>query len=680
MKLSLRMVVLMLSLTAPVLAASAPVPDGKPHKLSLHDRQFWVDGTPMRVMAGEIHPGRVMPEFWDTRIKQAKAMGLNTISVYWFWNQIEPAEGKFVFEGQTDVRRFAKLCQENGMWLILRPGPYICGEWEFGGLPGWLLKHEGLHIRSNEPQFMAFSKRYIEAMGKQLADLQIEHGGPIIMTQIENEYQRIDDYMKELQQYFIQAGFDGQLMTCDPSGGPWTTLEYLPNVLRGYNGFDPKDRFEMRYEQSIAVTEKTGYPIFSPEVYTGWFAPFGPIFGKSPKVDVPTQVERIKFLFDHKDASGRPDLNWCLYVFHGGTNFGFMGGGNGGRTMQTSYDYDAPIDEIGRVTPKYRALRELYQKYLELDNLPPIPPDPKVIEIPAFEVTKAAALIDRLPAKPVESESVLSMEDIDQNVGFINYRKEFPNGIKGDLDVGQPRDYVIVMVNGKVVGERLAGAGGPGRGGAARGPGNRGAGAAGPATRGARGGFARGGGRGGPPAPQTISIDVSGPATLDILVHNLGRASLTRSENGQRKGLMTNPTLSGTALSGWKIYSMPLDDPAQLPASTNVSASTAPTFYEGSFNLSETGETYLDMTGFHFGVVWVNGHNLGRYWEVGTTRALYLPSVWQKQGANKITVLELGPAPASTKIAGVTNMIETPGTPIKTLWATPATSQPAMAN
>jgi hypothetical protein len=312
-----------------------------------------------------------------------------------------------------------------------------------------------------------------------------------------------------------------------------------------------------------------------------------------------------------------------------------------------------------------------------------------MIEIPAFEVNKGAAMIDRLPTKAVDSENVLTMEDIDQTVGFINYRKEFPNGIKGDLNVGQPRDYVVVMVNGKVVGERLAGAGGPGAGrggGAARGPTSRGAGApgvagpatrgAGPATRGAAGGLAGGPGRGAAPAGQPISIDVSGPATLDIIVHNLGRTSLTRSVNGERKGLSTNPTLSGTALTGWKIYSMPLDDPAQLPASTKGSLSTGPTFYEGTFNVSATGETYLDMSNFHFGVVWVNGHNLGRYWEVGSTRALYLPSPWQKQGENKITVLELGPAPTTTKIAGVTKMVETPGTALRTLW-TPPSTQPA---
>ncbi|HVT81498.1 MAG TPA: beta-galactosidase, partial [Phycisphaerae bacterium] len=602
---------LLLSLAAPALAANGPEADGKPHKFSLHDRQFWVDETPMRVMAGEIHPGRIPPEFWEDRIKKAKAMGLNTVSVYLFWNQVEPAEGKFAFEGQTDIRKFVKLCQDNGMWVIFRSGPYVCGEIDFGGLPAWLLKHEGLRIRANEPQFLNYCKAYVEQIAKQVADLQVAKGGPIIMTQLENEYQRIDDYLKALQKIYVDAGFDGQLMTCDPSGGPWTTMEYLPNVLRGYNGFDPLDRFEMRYTQSIAVTEKTGYPIFSPEVYTGWFAGWGPLAGKSPKVSLEVQRSRIQFLFDHKDAAGKPDLSWCLYVFDGGTNFGFSAGPSANRPVITSYDYDAPVDELGRTTPKYKMLREMYAKELGL-KLPEIPADPKVIEIPEFALKADAALVNRLPAKAVEAANVTNMENLDQNHGFIDYRKEFADGIHGALTLGQGRDYIQIMVNGRVVQDRFSGVGG---------------------------------GRGGPGAGAGVNIDVAGPATLDILVHNLGRNSLMRDGAPERKGLLTNPSLAGAPITGWKIYSLPLDDPGQLPAAAvgdKALSGTGPTFYSGNFNVSETGETYLDMSNFHFGVVWVNGHNLGRFWEVGPPRCLYLPSVWQKKGDNQITVLELG--------------------------------------
>ncbi len=642
---------LILSLTAPVLAANAPEADGKPHQLALHDRQFWIDGKPMRVFAGEIHPARIPPEFWEDRIKKAKAMGLNTVSVYLFWNEIEPTEGNFVFTGKTDVRRFVKLCQDNGMWVLLRSGPYVCGEIDFGGLPAWLLKHPGLKIRSDEPQFMAYSKSYVEQIGKQLGDLQVAHGGPILMTQIENEYHKVDAYLAALQKIYIAAGFDGQLMTCDPTNGPWTTMEYLPNVLRGYNGFDPNDRFEKRYTESTAVTEKTGYPIFSPEVYTGWFPAWGTPQGKSPKVDLETQRARIQFLFDHKDASGRPDLSWCLYLFDGGTNFGFSAGPSNNRPVTTSYDYDAPVDELGRITPKYRMLREMYQKELGL-TLPPIPADPKVIEVPTFTLKAGAALVDRLPTKAVESENVQPMENLDQNYGFIDYRKEFPEGLKGNIALGQGRDYITIMVNGKVIADKFSGVGG-GFGGGGRGRGGAG------------------------PAP--LTVDVSGPCTLDIMVHNLGRNSLINSGDNERKGLITNPSLNGAPLTGWKIYSLPLEDPAQLPASDKTSAGTGPTFYNGTFTISDTGETYLDMSNFHFGVVWVNGHNLGRYWEVGATRSIYVPSVWQKKGENQITVLELGPPPATTSVTGGPTMVETPLKAIQPLW-TPAAAPGGRGN
>lgn len=638
-------IALLLACVGPAFGANAPEADGKPHQFTLHDRQFWMDKTPMRVFAGEMHPGRILPEFWEDRIKKAKAMGLNTISIYLFWNEIEPTEGNFVFKDQTDIRRFVKLCQDNGMWVILRSGPYICGEIDFGGLPGWLLKHPGLKIRSNEPQFMSYCKTYVDQIGKQLADLQVGHGGPIIMTQIENEYQKMDDYLAAMQKLYIDAGFDGQLMTCDPSGGPWKEMDYLPNVLRGYNGFDPNDRFQMRYDQSIAVTEKTGFPVFSPEVYTGWFPAWGSPQGKSPKVDLDTQLKRIGFLFDHKDASGRPDLSWCLYLFNGGTNFGFIAGPSNNRPVTTSYDYDSPVDELGRITPKYRALRELYQKNLDL-TLPDIPADPTVIEIPEFSVKADSALLDRLPAKPIESTDVAPMENFDQNFGFIDYRKEFPDGIKGNLDSGQGRDYITILVNGKVLQDKFSGVGGR---------------------------MGRGGARGAPAGGGGVTVQESGPCTLDILVHSLGRNSLIRSGDNERKGLITNPSLDGTPLTGWKIYTLPLDDPATLPATTKSPALTGPTFYTGTIPIKERGETYLDMSNFHFGVVWVNGHNLGRYWEVGASRAIYLPSVWEKEGDNQITVLELGPPPAKTTITGVKNMVETPLRPIQPLWTVATT-------
>jgi beta-galactosidase len=236
----------------------------------------------------------------------------------------------------------------------------------------------------------------------------------------------------------------------------------------------------------------------------------------------------------------------------------------------------------------------------------------------------------------------MTMEDMDQNFGIVDYQKTFDAGLKGTLNAGQPRDYVSIMINGKVVAEGFNG-------------------------------FGRTGG------DVTAKVDAAGPCTLDILVHNLGRNSLVTSSAGQKKGLNANPNLDGQPITGWKIYSLPLDDPDQLPdpmVAKLVYPPTGPSFFNGSFNLSDTGETYLDMSNWHFGVVWVNGHNLGRFWEVGTGRAIYLPSVWQIKGENKITLLELGPAPAAPEIIGVAKMVETPALPVKPLWASSAATQP----
>jgi beta-galactosidase len=505
-----------------------------------------------------------------------------------------------------------------------------------------------LKPRTNEPTYMNYCKQYIDKLHEQLGDMQVTHGGPIIMVQIENELHLINDYLKGLKDDFVASGFDCQLMTCDPSGQQWTIIQGLPNILRGYNGF-PQQIDTMRYAQASAVAKPMGYPIYSPEVYTGWFATWGQWRGaKSAKVSIAAQVRDTQILIDHKDVS------WCFYLFNGGTNFGYMGGPNSGRAVQTSYDYDSPVDELGRITPKYTALRDLLIKGLNI-NPPPVPADPAVIEIPAFSMNQDSPLLARLP-DAVTTDDVEPMEMLGQNYGFIDYRKTFPAGLKGTLDLGIPRDYASVMIDGKVVGEAFSALMGGGRGRGANAPG------------------------------YTLAVNQDGPCTLDILVHNLGRNSLPVDWAGSHKGLNANPKLDGAALTGWQIYSLPLDDPSTLPAAKDASAGAAPigpTFFTGTFNLNSLGETYLDMTNWHFGVVWVNGHNLGRYWDVGSTRAIYLPSTWQKAGANQITVLELGKPPETAKIKGVANMIETPATPIQPLWAAapaPAATPAAKGN
>jgi beta-galactosidase len=605
-------------LFAPAVRADIPLPnDGKSHKFSAADEQFTIDGQPIEIIAGEMHPSRIPYQFWEDRIKKARAMGLNTVSVYIFWNQLEPTEGKFDFTGNNDIHRFVKLCQDNGLWVALRPGPYVCAETEFGGYPAWLLKHHDMKVRSDDPQFMQYCRAYMQALHDQVGDLLVTHGGPILMVQIENEYGGIDKYLDDLRKMFIDVGFDGQLYTCDHSGTVWNKLDGMPGILRATNGLPNANKL------TLAEAVSGNFPVYGSEVYTSWFSVWADrVGGPRAKVKSPAaQITDTKWLVDRH-------LSFCFYLFDGGTNFGFSNGANGWRPVQTTYDYDAPIDELGRVTPKYKALRDYFSQALKIDP-PPIPPDPKVIEIPPFQVATASPLLTSImttpltaavssdPA-PIHSDNVVTMEDLDQSYGFVLYRKVFPTGIKGTLDLRKALDYSIVMIDGNVVGQAFQGYGSD---------------------------------------SFQINLNHPGLCTLDILVYNLGRNSVGINQSISRKGLNENPTLDGQELTGWEIRSLPMTDPPIPAAPVTNLAPLAPAIYTGTFNLTETGETYLDMRNWNFGVVWVNGHNLGRYWDVGADRGLYLPSVWQNVGVNQIVILELAGPPKSTAIQGATQLV-----------------------
>jgi beta-galactosidase len=596
-------------------------PDGKPHKFEARDHQFFIDGQPTMLISGEMHFGRVQPEDWDTRIKQAKAMGLNTISCYLFWNQVEPEEGKFDFTGMTDVRRVLKLCQDNGMWCILRPGPYCCAEIEYGGIPYWTLKYPDVKIRTADPKFLGWCKDYINEVYKQVADFQVSKGGPLLMVQIDNEYGITDpqapdgpgnnNYMVELSKIFKDAGFDCQLFVCDPTHAPeWTDPSYrIPGVMICRNGLKDDAGFQ------LSADAIGNYPVFVPEVYTAWFSGWGePIATRNGTI--PQITNWVNYLLDHQ-------YSFNLYLFFGGTNYGFDNGCNFFEPVQTSYDYLAPVDEAGRTTPKYYALRDLLSKRLNL-KLPDPPAEPTVITLPPIELNETEPLLATLPATPtLVADKPVSMESLDQDYGFVDYHKQFPNGLKGTLELKDAQDYSIVMVNGITVGEAFRGLG---------------------------------------LDSNKIAVDQTGPATLDILVYNLGRISVVtndRTQNLARKGLLGGATLDGQELTGWDMYSLPYPEgPDNFKAMTHTP--TGPTFYRGTFTVDKLGGTFLDLADWSFGVVWVNGHNLGRFWDRGGLRSLFVPQQWLNEGENEIVALELHDAPKVAKISGGTKIIEEP--------------------
>jgi beta-galactosidase len=606
-----------LALPAAAQTVTNVVPDGRPHKFEARNHQFLLDGQPTLLAAGEMHFGRVQPGDWETRIRQAKAMGLNTISFYLFWNQVETKEGKFDFTGMTDVRRVLKLCQQNGMWAVLRPGPYCCAEIEYGGIPWWTLKYPDVKVRTTDPRWLAWCRAYLAQVYKQVGDLQVARGGPLLMVQVENEYGITDPadnaYMVAMTGLFKDVGFTGQLFTCDPSTKVWTDPALrVPGLMYGRNGL-ANDRAAQQSAELIG-----DYPIYVPEVYTAWFSGWGePIATKNSTI--PQITTWLTYLLDHHDS-------FCLYLFFGGSNFGFDNGCNFFLPVQTGYDYNAPVDEAGRTTEKFRALRTLLSDKLKLN--PPAPPaEPAVIEIPAIKLTQSEPLLQTLPRHPTEvSVNPISMEDLNQGYGFVLYRKIFPDGLKGKLVLNKANDYTVVMVNGQTVANAFVGDG--------------------------------------LDSNQITLPDTTGPATLDLLVYNLGRISVIVSEKTQelaRKGLLDGATLDGTDLKYWEIYSLPYDRVDNFKASAAVSA--GPTFYRGTFTLDKTGGTFLDMRNWGMGAVWVNGHNLGRYWDRGGLRSLFLPAAWLKHGRNEIIALDLHGAPKLAEISGGAKIIETPPVP-----------------
>ncbi|AWM32240.1 glycoside hydrolase family 35 protein [Hymenobacter nivis] len=578
-------------------APRRPAPKPAPaHTFALGPNHFLLDGQPLQLISGEMHYTRIPREAWRGRLKMAKAMGLNTIGTYVFWNVHEPQPGKYDFTGNNDVAAFVKMAQEEDLWVVLRPSPYVCAEWEFGGYPYWLQNVPGLKVRSQEPQYVAAYKRYIEAVGKQLAPLQVGHGGPILMVQIENEYGSYGSdkqYLALNKQLFEAAGFDGVLYTCDPAKD--VAAGHLPGLLPAVNGVD-KPREVRRLVQ--ANHDGKG-PYYIAEWYPAWFDWWG-----TPHHTVPAEKYATPL-----DSVLRAGLSINMYMFHGGTTRGFMNGANfKGDTSHyepqvSSYDYDAPLDEAGNATAKFRAFRQVIAKYRPANQpLPPVPAAKPSVALPAMQLTRTVSLLDRLPT-PIASVKPLTFEQLKQAYGFVLYRTTVAGGGEKLLKIHDLRDYAVVMVNGQRVGTL---------------------------DRRERQDSMR------VPLP-------AGPVQLDILVENLGRVNFGEYMLQNNKGITKSVSLGGRELSGWKMYGLPFDQaPAVAKASSAApTASTGPVLRAGTFNMAVPADTYLDLRQWGKGVVWVNGHHLGRYWAIGPQQTLYLPAEWLKKGQNDITVLEL---------------------------------------
>ena len=563
------------------------------HSFELADSVFLLDGKPFQIISGEMHYPRVPREAWRQRMKMAKAMGLNTIGTYVFWNLHEPQNGKFNFSGNNDIAAFVKTAQEEGLWVILRPSPYVCAEWEFGGYPYWLQNEEGLTVRSKEKKYLQEYKDYINQVGKQLAALQINHGGNILMVQVENEYGAYGsdkEYLDINRKMFVDAGFDGLLYTCDPE--PFLSKGNLPGLLPAVNGLDKPSKI-----RPLITTINNGKgPFFVAEWYPAWFDWWGTKHHTVP-------AEKYTPGLDSVLSTG---MSINMYMFHGGTTRGFMNGANYNdrnpyEPQISSYDYDAPLDEAGNPTSKFMKFREVIIKNLPAgQKLPDVPSAKPSIAIPVINFTNTTSLFDVLPGAKSNSNP-LTFEDLKQDYGFVLYRTTISGGKKGVLKIKELRDYGIVFINGERVGvldRRLK--------------------------------------------QDSILIDLpKGKITLDILVENLGRINYGPYLLKNTKGITEKVLFNGSELKGWQMFPLPFDNIHSLKLKNSKPPDKVPVIRKGIFDLQNVGDTYLDMSNWGKGVVWINGYNLGRYWSIGPQQTIYVPLEWLKKGRNEIVVLEL---------------------------------------
>lgn len=564
------------------------------HTFSLGDSTFLLDNKPFQIISGEMHYPRVPREAWRSRMKMAKAMGINTIGTYVFWNVHEPQKGHYDFTGNNDVAEFVRIAKEEGLWVILRPSPYVCAEWEFGGYPYWLEKIPGLVVRSKEPQYLQAYKNYIHQVGKQLAPYQINHGGNILMVQVENEYgfySNDKEYLEINRKIFQDAGFDGLLYTCDPA----STISngHLPGLLPAVNGLDKPDEVK----KLIRENHDGKGPFFISEWYPAWFDWWGTKHHTIPADQYAEKLDKVL-------ANG---ISINMYMFHGGTTRGFMNGANCNQKdpyepQISSYDYDAPLDEAGNPTAKFMAFRQAIQKNLpEGTVLPDIPKSREAISTQPVKFTSAQSLFKLLPL-PVKNTKPLTFEDLNQDYGFVLYHTVVNGGVQGLLKINQLRDYGLIYVNGERAGildRRFK-------------------------------------------QDSLILTLPKGKVALDILVENLGRINFGPYLLDNKKGITQSVTFNGKELKGWQMYSLPFNNKTSFtPKILQKTAKNQPVVRKGVLKLTKVSDTYFDMQNWGKGCVWVNGHNLGRYWSVGPQQTLYVPAEWLKKGDNEVIVLEL---------------------------------------
>ena len=593
---------------------------------------FLLNGKPFVVKAAEIHYPRIPKPYWEHRIKMCKALGMNTVCIYIFWNIHEQREGQFDFTGNNDVAEFCRLAQKNGMYVIVRPGPYVCAEWEMGGLPWWLLKKKDIRLRERDPYFMERVKIFEQKVGEQLAGLTIQNGGPIIMVQVENEYGSYGEdkpYVSEIRDCLRGIyGKELALFQCDWSSNfEKNGLDDLTWTMNFGTGANINDQFRRLGEL------RPNAPKMCSEFWSGWFDKWGARHETRPAKD----------MVDGMDEMLSKGISFSLYMTHGGTSFGHWAGANspGFAPDVTSYDYDAPINEYGHTTEKYYELREMMQKYSD-KKLPAVPKDvAPIITIPKFELKEFATLMTGMASNgKSETGAIKTFEEMDMGWGTMIYSTQLPEITTSSVLTGEFHDFAQVFIDGKYIGkiDRVKN-------------------------------------------EKSLTIPaVKKGADLTIIVEGMGRINFGRAIK-DFKGIVGNVTLASETDDAelvltpkkWTNVAIPDDYETARAAldmvknvnsnakgsvpglalsqnyeeSQKLTALFKPGYHRGYFNLTKVGDTFLNFETWGKGQVYVNGHALGRIWSIGPQQTLYVPGCWLKKGQNEIIVLDVvGPKEA----------------------------------
>jgi len=597
--------------------AAAPATPGS---FKVGNKTFLLNDKPFVVKAAEVHYPRIPREYWEQRIQMCKALGMNTLCIYIFWNSHEQQQDKFDFTGNNDIRAFVQLAQKNGMWVIVRPGPYVCAEWEMGGLPWWLLKKKDIRLREQDPFFMERLEIFEKKVGEQLGDLTIEKGGPIIMVQVENEYGSYGEdkpYISAVRDIIRKSGFDKvELFQCDWSSN--FTKNGLDDLTWTMN-FGTGSNIDHEFQKLGELRPNS--PKMCSEFWSGWFDKWG---GRHETRGAEAMVDGITQMLDR-------GISFSLYMTHGGTNWGHWAGANspGFAPDVTSYDYDAPINEAGQTTDKYWTLRKAMEKYSgDFDpatgtwgkprKLPAVPKEFPTIAIPAFELTEFAPL--GYGSDIVDTKGGLkTFEEMDFGWGAMIYSTKLPEIPLQSVLKMEAHDYAQVFINDQFIGklDRVK------------------------------------------HETSLILPAVKKGDELVILVEGMGRINFGRAIK-DFKGIVSEVVISADqdgVETTWKPrhwtkarikddYSVAVEalkEVQTFAVSTNQ-LSTNAGYYRGYFNLKKTGDTFLNLENWGKGQVYVNGHAIGRHWYIGPQQTLYVPGCWLKKGQNEVIVLDvMGP-------------------------------------